>query len=83
MKPKISLLSFFWVGVLFFTLSVAASAQVTTADITGTVTDATGKVVAGATVTITNAGTGAARTVVTNESGEYTITELSPGMYSV
>lgn len=81
MKPKILLLSFFWIALLSLTISV--NAQVTTADITGTVTDAQGKVVPGATVTITNTGTGASRTTTTNDSGEYTITELAPGMYSV
>src|SRR5205823_9478267 len=58
-------------------------AQVTTGDITGRVTDAQGKVVSGATVTVTNKATSALRSATTNDSGDYTITELPPGKYDV
>src|SRR5712692_6487359 len=58
-------------------------AQVTTGDITGRVTDPQGRVVAGATVTVTNKGTGASRTATTNDSGDYTVAELPPGKYDV
>lgn len=81
MLPKPMLLKSLLVVMFLFAVSVKG--QVTTADITGTVADSTGKVVPGATVTITNVGTGATRTTTSNESGEYTITELAPGMYTV
>src|SRR5712692_4131605 len=58
-------------------------AQVTTGDITGRVTDPQGRVVAGATVTVTNKGTGASRTATTNDSGDYVVAELPPGKYDV
>jgi len=58
-------------------------AQVTTADITGRVLDTQGRVVTGATVTATNKGTGQSRTATTNDSGDYTITQLSPGKYDI
>ena len=58
-------------------------AQVTTGDIAGRVLDPQQKVVAGATVTATNQGTGATRTATTNDAGEFTITELPPGKYDV
>src|SRR5437660_1455766 len=57
--------------------------QVTTGDITGRVTDQQGKVVAGATVTASRQGTGAARTATTNDSGDYIITQLPPGKYDL
>jgi hypothetical protein len=57
--------------------------QRTTADITGTVVDTTGKVVPNATVTVTNTGTNFTRTITTDESGSYNITELPPGIYNV
>ncbi len=60
-----------------------AVAQLTTADILGTVTDPTGAVVANATVTVTNLDTKAERTVATNGSGEYDVTLLPVGRYSV
>src|SRR6059036_1184272 len=59
------------------------SAQVTTGDITGRVTDPQGKVVAGATVTATNKATSAARNATSNDSGDYTIAQLPPGKYEV
>jgi hypothetical protein len=63
--------------------SVSAVAQVTTADVLGTVTDSSGAVVANAKVVITNTGTNDARTGQTNSEGEYVFTFLKPGRYSV
>src|ERR1700751_3466781 len=58
-------------------------AQVNTGRILGTITDQTGGVIAGAMVTVTNTGTGVARTLTTNQSGEYAAPDLIPGSYSV
>ena len=68
------------------TLSLLISpvlAQTATGDLTGRVLDAQGNVVAGAVVTATNAATGATRSTNTNDAGEYTITQLTPGVYEV
>src|ERR1700733_641095 len=54
-----------------------------TGALTGTVTDPSGGVVAGATVTAANTATGQPRTVITDSSGPYTIGLLSPGNYKV
>lgn len=51
--------------------------------IRGTVTDPTGSVVPNATVTITDLGTGLARTVRTNEEGAYEGTALKSGDYKI
>ena len=61
----------------------AAFAQLTTADILGTVTDATGAVVPNAAVTLTNTGTNQVRTVQSNGSGEYSFNLLPVGTYTV
>ncbi|MDI3253361.1 MAG: TonB-dependent receptor [Bacillota bacterium] len=53
------------------------------AGITGTVTDSTGAVIAGAQITITNQSTGVQNHAVTSSSGTYTVTGLIPGAYSV
>jgi hypothetical protein len=53
------------------------------ARIVGTVSDASGAVIPGANVTITNEGTGQLRTSSSNEQGHYTVTPLSPAVYSV
>ena len=72
---------FFLALLLLFTS--AAFAQLTTADILGTVTDATGGVVPNATVTLTNLGTNEKRTTQSNSSGDYNFTLLPVGHYSV
>jgi len=65
-------------------LSFAASVQAQeTADIVGTVTDASGAVLPAATVTLTNIGTGVAQTAQTSGSGDYVFTLLQVGNYSV
>jgi hypothetical protein len=58
-------------------------AQVQTGAILGTVTDSSGAAVAGATVTITNAGTGIAQVFKTDEQGRYSVPDLSIGSYDV
>src|SRR5688572_21946659 len=72
---------------IFFLLSLFAKApvqaQVTTADLVGTVTDSSGAVVVSAHVTATNEGTGLARLAQTDASGNYLITQLHPGRYTL
>jgi hypothetical protein len=53
------------------------------AGIQGAVTDRTGAVIPGATVTVTNKETGLARTATTTDSGTYSIPGLPPGGYSL
>jgi hypothetical protein len=66
-----------------FLVAGPALAQVTTADILGTVTDASGAVVPNASVTIVNLGTNEKRTATSNESGDYQVTLLPVGHYSI
>src|SRR3954463_13126804 len=58
-------------------------AQTNTGQISGTIKDASGGVLPGVTVTVTNVGTGIARTAVTDEKGAYVITNLPVGTYKV
>jgi hypothetical protein len=60
-----------------------ATAQVNTATLSGTVSDPQGLPVKGAKVTLTNAGTGAQRTSVTDDGGRYNLVGLSPGQYKM
>lgn len=53
------------------------------ATLVGTVTDQSGGVVSGVTITITSAETGAVRTITTNESGQYVVPDLAIGHYSI
>ena len=57
--------------------------QGTTAVLSGTVRDTSQAVIAGATVTVTNTGTGITRTAQTNAQGRYRFGELQPGSYQV
>jgi hypothetical protein len=60
-----------------------AVAQADLGAISGTVTDASGAVIAKAQVTVTNNATDAVRTSVTNSRGEYSISQLLPSTYTV
>ena len=58
-----------------------AYAQTPTGSLSGTVTDATGASVAGARVSLVNAGTRQARDQTTSEQGLFTAAALTPGIY--
>jgi len=68
--------------VLFLTGDVKAQSIVTGA-VSGTVTDASGAIIADAKVTLTNQSTQETQSVSTNESGIYQFPLLKPGRYSV
>ncbi len=74
-------------AVLFVFLAFAftsfLSAQTITGTISGDVTDGTGAVVPGATVTVQNIGTGDTRTATTTSTGSYRIPDLAIGKYKV
>src|SRR6202790_353673 len=60
-----------------------ARAQVSGATLSGTVSDPSGAVIAGAQVSITNKATGIVRTVTTDNAGLYSAPNLQPGPYEV
>lgn len=64
-------------------LVAPAFGQSTNATLTGTISDSSGAVLPGVTVTATNAATGVVSNVITNESGSYNIPSLLPGAYKV
>jgi hypothetical protein len=69
--------------VLFISSSVYAQVDYSTATLRGTVTDPNGAVVASASVTATNTGTGISRVVKTGADGSYRFNALPPGTYQV
>lgn len=70
--------------LLLLALCAPAAAQVTaSASVEGTVKDIKEAVVAGASVTVTNAATGLARTAATGEEGTYRIDLLPAGLYDL
>ncbi len=70
-------------ALVFFMFSVLAYGQAQTGTLRGTVTDPNGGVVAGATVTAKNGATGATTPTTTNGEGQFQISNLVPGTYSV
>ena len=73
----------FRVGVVIaFLLLGAVPSQAQNAQITGVVSDASGGVIPGATVTARNQDTGLVRTVVTDHLGGYRLQALPPGYTS-
>ncbi len=63
-------------GILLLLLGADTRAQTGTATITGLISDQTGAVLPGVTVTATNQSTNVEYTAVTNETGDYTITPV-------
>ena len=64
-------------------VGASAFAQQETGQISGKVTDPQDKVVSGATVTSKSVATGAERTTTSDDQGNYTFTNLQPGLYDV
>src|SRR3990172_4383121 len=71
------------VGILMCLLALAVWGQAPTGEITGTVTDASGAAVPGATLTLTHPATNTQREVSSNEAGVYSLPALPPGLYEL
>ena len=85
MKKQPSALLRFSICCFLFLLAAAtaASAQAGRGSINGTVTDPSGAIVPGATVTLTNHATGLTQHAVATAAGLYTFVSLNPGPYQV
>ena len=70
-------------GVVLAFLAPWGSAQSTGGRVRGTVSDASGGVVAGVTVTLTNTATNVSRQAVTAANGEYLFLEVPVGPYEI
>ena len=73
---KIAVLIFAWTGI-----GMLAWGQGSTAQIRGVIRDASGSVVAGAGIKVTQTATGAVRNTVTGDDGAYTLPSLPIGPY--
>ncbi|MPY87032.1 MAG: TonB-dependent receptor plug domain-containing protein [Luteitalea sp.] len=58
-------------------------AQAVTGTISGTVVDQTGQIIPGATVTLINEATSDSRVTVSDDTGNFQVTNLQPGAYTV
>ncbi len=74
----------FALAALAMAVSISlGQAATSSSDLSGTVADPNGAVVAGATVTARNAATGFSRNVTTSTDGSYTFIGLPPGDYEI
>src|SRR2546425_12464916 len=69
--------------ICIFVFSITALAQTDRGTITGTVSDATGAVIPGATIEAKNVATGAVYQAGSSETGNYTLAQLPAGTYEV
>ncbi len=69
--------------LLCLVISTHAFAQTSNATLGGTVSDATGALIPGVTITATNIATGIVTTVTSNEAGAYQFASLQTGTYRV
>jgi hypothetical protein len=70
-------------GAALAFLPVTVHAQAVYGSVNGTVTDASGAAIPGATVTVTDENKGTSVTTKTNESGNYTVEHMIPDLYTV
>jgi len=76
-------LAFVIACVALLSLPLSGWAQRTTGDIRGVVSDSTGAVLPGVTITLRGENVAGAPVTVTNESGIYRFPSVSPGIYSI
>jgi len=69
--------------ILLLCAASSLEAQVDSGRIVGTVKDASGAILSAAAVTVTQTQTNAERKTTSNSQGEYVVTELKPGIYTV
>ena len=69
--------------LLVLAILTLSAAQVPTGTIAGTISDPSGAVIAGASVTVTNKSNGASRVIRTDSSGAYSAPSLAAGSYEV
>jgi hypothetical protein len=83
MKKQIFTAVWAVVAMVFLFLPFASRAQQATTSLTGVVTDPSGGLLPGASVTITRPDTGQTLTTTTNARGQYLFSQLTPGTWNV
>src|SRR5256712_7685394 len=72
-----------WSLLCILVLSVSPALAQTDGSISGVIRDASGAVIPGATVTVTNPATNQVRSAISNEAGVYNFPVLQPGKYNI
>jgi Carboxypeptidase regulatory-like domain/TonB dependent receptor len=71
------------VAIVIMVIAVAGRCQITTGVVTGRVVDATVAAIPQVQLTLVNVGTGIKQTSVTSDQGNYTFTQVPPGIYKL
>ena len=82
-QPLRIVLLFLCLFTIFGLAPSAVSGQVLYGTLTGNITDAKDASVPGAKIEVTNLGTGAVKTLIADDRGGYSFTDLPPGYYQV
>src|SRR5881394_659455 len=80
---EVTMRSLLGVVILCCVLSAPTFGQSSYATLGGTISDASGALIPGVTVTATNNATGVVSTAISNEVGVYNLPSLLPGVYKV
>jgi len=72
-----------FLALSLFLFSVSSLSQTTAGRILGTLTDPSGAAVAGATIVVTDTQRGTSRTLTSDETGNYAVPDLPPGIYKI
>ena len=85
MRPRRQLLTLYVIAIMAALLSQLAFAQATVsfAQLNGTIVDASGRTIAGASVTLRDLGTNQTYTATSNAPGFYLVPNLPPGRYEL
>ncbi len=82
-RSKLACFAALCLACLMSLTGISLQAQTVYGSLTGTITDSTGGVIPGASVTITNVGTTEKRNVVSDTAGSYRFVNLVPGRYKI
>jgi hypothetical protein len=72
-----------FIAVCLFAIGTPILAQSDTSSLSGAVSDASGAMVPNAKIAVHNTATGSDRQTITNESGNFTLSNIQPGNYTV
>ena len=83
MKGHSTLQVLFAIAIVFCSAQLWAQGGLGNAQLNGTVTDPSGSTIVGASITLTNVGTGTVYTATSNDRGFYAIANVPPGSYTL